>query len=130
LARALGTVGHLSALRRIQNGAFSLEQSFDQVQLRAAAQGDEGLRQAARAALVPLVEVARKLSHVTLSEEGARHAFHGRPVPSSEVLNEICLPEHEGDVRVAFDASGKVLALVEPDPSGSGLRVVRGIRAP
>ena len=130
LAHALGTVGHLSALRRTQNGPFSLAQAFDQVRLRAAAQGDEVLRQAAREALIPLAHVARGLSHVTLSEEGARHAFHGRRVPSSEVQSESCVPEHAGDVRVAFDAAGKVLGLVEPDPSGGGLRVVRGIRAP
>ncbi len=129
LAHALCTVGHLSALRRIQNGPFSLQQAFDQARLRAAAQGDEEARRAAREGLLPLAQVARGLSHVILSDEGARHAFHGRRVPQSEVQREVHVPEHEGDVRVAFDAAGHVLALVEPDPSGGGLRVVRGIRA-
>lgn len=128
LALALGTVGHLTALRRLENGAFSVGQAVDQVQLRAAAQGDLGLRESMRAAVLPLEQVARKLRHVVLSEVGARHAFHGRMVPASEVQSEVDVPEHEGDVRVAFDEQGKLLALVEPDPSGGGLRVVRGIR--
>lgn len=128
LALALGTVGHLNALRRLENGFFSLAQAVEQTRLRAAGQGDELLRGEIRGALIPLEQVAKQLSHVILSELGASHAFHGRSVPLSEVLSETLTPEQEGPVKVAFDEQGKVLALVEPDPSGTGLRVVRGIR--
>ena len=128
LAHALDTVGHLTALRRLENGAFTVGQAVDQIQLRAAAQGDLALRDSMRAAVLPFEQVARQLSHVVLSEVGARHAFHGRLVPTSEVQSEVRVPEHEGDVRVAFDHEGRAIALVEPDPSGGGMRVVRGIR--
>ncbi|MFT3921982.1 MAG: tRNA pseudouridine(55) synthase TruB [Myxococcales bacterium] len=128
LAEALGTVGHLSALRRLQNGAFSVTQAVDQVQLRAAAQGDEELRARMRAAVLPLHQVARGLSHVVLSETGAQHAFHGRLVPVSEVRSEVSTDDGGGVVKVAFDEQGSVLGLVERVESGDSWRVVRGIR--
>jgi hypothetical protein len=61
-----------------------------------------------------------------LSELGVGHARHGRLIPRSEVLAETLEPEHEGEVRVAFDGQGRALALV--GPSGDGLRVLRGFR--
>jgi len=128
LAAALGTVGHLTALKRLQNGAFSIEQAVDQERLRRAGQASDEERAALRACVRPLADVARSLSHVVLSEVGARHAFHGRVVPLADVLSETVVPDHEGGVRVGFDEQGKVLGLLERDVSGEGLRIVRGIR--
>jgi tRNA pseudouridine55 synthase len=143
LAAALGTVGHLSALRRLHNGFCSLEQAVEHAWLRAAAQGDEAARAQLRARLLPLDDVAWRLNRVILSEVGVDHARHGRPIPRSEVLGESLAPDHDSPVRVAFDAQGRAVALVEPratqdaersaqpagEPSsGAELRVLRGFR--
>lgn len=126
LAQALGTVGHLSALRRLDSGFFSLEGALTFDELRTARESEE-LRAEARERLVPLVEVARRLSHVTLSDEGKTHALHGRAIPRECVLAETLRDGHEvNPMRVAFDSEGAILALLEQ--SGDLLRVARGFR--
>lgn len=121
LARALGTVGHLTALRRTRSGAFTTEEALSAEVLEAAASGDEEARSAVRAALLPLADACRDMPRLHVDAEAAAHAHHGRPVP---------LPVGE-DVP----AQGPI-ALCGPDGAliavavraGERLQVLRGIR--
>ena len=124
LAAALGTVGHLSRLRRTHNGGFSAAEAVSFEALRAA-RSDEGLRPALRTRLRPLVEVCRQLPHALLDEEGAQHARHGRVIAMTHVREQAACSSLT-TALVAFDPAGTPLALVER--SGDQLRVVRGFR--
>jgi tRNA pseudouridine55 synthase len=76
LAAALGTVGHLTALRRTRSGAFSI----------AAATALEAPADELRSRIEPLARAAAlALPVVRLSEAGAREARHGRPVDPSDM---------------------------------------------
>jgi tRNA pseudouridine55 synthase len=121
LALALGTVGHLSSLRRTHNGAFDLAQAVDFEVLRAA-RSQEELRPAIRARVLPLADVCRSLPHVVLDEEGSVHARCGRRIPRANATGVVELPS-----LVAFDAAGIPVALVAPEPEQ--LKVLRGFRA-
>jgi tRNA pseudouridine55 synthase len=121
LAEQLGTLGHLSALRRTRNGAFDLAQSISFEQLRAARES-EALREELRARVLPLADVCRSLPHVVLDEEGAVHARCGRRIPRANATEAAELPS-----LVAFDSLGAPVALVAPEPEQ--LRVLRGFRA-
>ena len=123
LARSLGTLGHLSALRRTHNGRFEAAGAVTFQELKEA-RGEERLQAALHARLLPLAEVCRELPHLTLDEEGVVHARCGRAIPRAHVLGE--LREQVGPI-VAFDAGGTPVALVELVPDH--LRVLRGFRA-
>lgn len=128
LAEALGTVGHLSALRRLESGFFSLAGAQSFADLRGARESEE-LRIQMRSKLVPLTDVARRLSHVTLSAEGKTHAQHGRAIPKHCVLDSVKRDDSETSVVVGFDEEGTVVALLEPaGEAGETLRVLRGFR--
>ncbi len=130
LAESLGTVGHLSALRRLESGFFSLSGAHSFADLRNARESEE-LRAQIRASVIPLTDVARRLSHVTLSSEGKTHAQHGRLIPKACVLEESLREGAESAVVAAFDEDGALLALLEPSAeseSEGALRVVRGFR--
>lgn len=124
LAAALGTVGHLSRLRRTHNGGFSAADAVSFDQLRAA-RGDEALRATLRARLRPLADVCRQLPHALLDEDGAQHARHGRAIPLAHVREQTPLLQRAGAL-VAFDPAGTPVALVEQ--SDDRLRVLRGFR--
>lgn len=125
LARALGTVGHLAALRRVQSGRFQVAQSVGFEALHAAAQGDQRQRAALQHAVLP---IERALDHVpcfTLDAEGAACALHGRTIAREHVLP--ARAEHEPLEPVLLcDETGKLLAVGRS--SESGLQVVRGFR--
>ncbi len=121
LAEKLGTLGHLSALRRSQNGAFLVEQAVSFEVLRAA-RDQEALRAELRTHLLPLAQVCRSLPHVELDEEGTVHARNGRRIPRTNASTVAELPS-----LVAFDPAGVPVALVAPEPDQ--LRVLRGFRA-
>jgi tRNA pseudouridine55 synthase len=129
LALALGTLGHLTALRRTQNGAYDLAEAVTFEQLKAA-RDDQGVRAAVRARVLPLAAVCRSLPHLTLDAAGVVHARCGRAIPLSHVLSSSDAPQIEvvGSTVVAFDEGGAPLALVERLPEQ--LRVMRGFRTP
>jgi tRNA pseudouridine55 synthase len=135
LAEALGTVGHLSALRRTRNGAFAVEGALDFTALRAAAHGTDDERQRVRERVLPLAEICRMLPHAQLDATGCEHARQGRAVP----LASLCIasgPElapsardpsrlpAEGEPLIALGPELEPLAIVER--SGEMLRVLRG----
>jgi len=110
LAARLGTVGHLSALRRVRAGAFSIAQAV----LVDALDRD--------VALLPLAEAAaRVLPTCTLTEAGVQHARAGRAVP----LDDLASRDDREHAWLAPD--GELVAIGRLD-GGVG-RVVRGFTA-
>ncbi|MFW5876892.1 MAG: tRNA pseudouridine(55) synthase TruB [Myxococcota bacterium] len=126
VAEALGTVGHLSALRRTRSGAFDLDQAVDLASIERAAVGDETMRARLGSALVSLEGASAGMPQVPLTDQGVDDARHGRPV-LAERTTAAELPESPPDAAVALlDPEGRLVALARRD--GSRLRVVRGIR--
>ena len=124
LARALGTRGHLVALRRLASGAFTLEGALAGEVLQSAARGDEDARAEVRAGVRTLAEACRGMPRVILDAQGVEHAHHGRPIDLR--FGEVLDPLEEGAEPVALlDRSGALVAI----GSFSGeLRVRRGVR--
>lgn len=111
LAARLGTVGHLTELRRLRSGAFTLAEAVSLASLSPSSPA------------LSLAEAARRvLPAATLSEIGATHARAGRPMPATEVN-----PAAEG-VHAWFAADGSLVALGEIQ-GGVG-RVRRGFTEP
>jgi tRNA pseudouridine55 synthase len=100
LAVGLGTVGHLTALRRIRSGQFTLaDVSEDLIPIDAAA--------------------ARALPVSTLTEMGVVMAGHGKKIPPSEIADAHARPS------AWVDPHGRLVAIGEVDAEGLG-RVLRG----
>jgi tRNA pseudouridine55 synthase len=126
LALALGTLGHLSRLRRTHNGPFGLERAVTFDQLRAG-RDDATARAALRGRVLPLADVCRGLPHGWLDAAGVLQARHGRPIAPSQFRD--ALDGRSGPSAgplIALDDGGLPIALVER--SGDGLRVLRGFR--
>lgn len=129
LAAELGTLGHLTQLRRSHNGAFDLTRavSFDAL-LRA--RDDEPTRALVRAQIVPFAEVCRSLAHVVLDAEGVVHARHGRAIAMAHVVGDATPLRSgmDGAPLVALDEEGTPIALLAPSQDGQRLAVARGFR--
>ncbi len=122
LAEALGTVGHLSALRRTRNGPFSVVDAIPSRALQEARSIPERQREV-RAALLPLQRAAEAFATLTLSQDGVTQARHGKPITKETVLAGAAARD---DVLIARDELGELVAIVRPDDEG--FRVVRGFR--
>ena len=110
LAAALGTVGHLTALRRTRSGCFTLDEA-----LPLETPPDE-----LAARVDPLERVAaRALPVARLSHAGARDASHGRAVRPEDLDAPASGP------CAWLDPEGRLLAVGETDSEGRG-RVLRG----
>jgi tRNA pseudouridine55 synthase len=125
LAEALGTLGHLSALRRTFNAGFGLSGAATFDAMRAAGRAGDEERQQIRAQLLPLREACLRLPHRRVDQAVALSLRHGRAIPIE--------PEGpfadalEGEAWIALSEDEAPLAIVER--SGSALRVLRGFRA-
>jgi tRNA pseudouridine55 synthase len=114
LASALGTVGHLTALRRTYSGCFVIGEAQDL----------EAPAETLRAAVEPLAQAAaRALPVVRLTETGARDAHHGRAVLATDL---------QGDVSpftptAWLDGEGRLIAVGQLE--GDHGRVLRGFGA-
>ena len=71
LAASLGTLGHLTALRRTRSGGLDVADALSGETLRAAARGDTAAREAVRAALRPLAWAATLMEPLTVTDEDA-----------------------------------------------------------
>lgn len=114
LARALGTVGHVAALRRTAVGAFTLDRAVTLPQLEAAQQAGK-----AQEALLPLQAVLGDLPALTLTPAEAARLKLGqgiliRPQNMNLMDSGLIFAEHQG----------VPVALVEP--KAGEFRVVRG----
>jgi tRNA pseudouridine55 synthase len=110
LSRALGTVGHLTALRRVRSGSF----------LCGEAVSPDTPTEDLLARLEPLPRAAaRTLPVSTLTDAGADHARHGRSVGPDDIATVGPGPS------AWLDANGLLVAVGEVDDTGRG-RVLRG----
>jgi tRNA pseudouridine55 synthase len=125
LANALGTVGHLSALRRITSGPFNVEGAVSMAQLRSAASGDTRAREDVRACMLEKERVLMDAPRAVLTEAGVRDAAHGRPVVLEEV-QEASIADLRGEPILLFDSGGSLVALARREDDC--LRIVRGFR--
>lgn len=124
LAGALGTVGHLTRLRRTRSGTSRIEDAAAWEVMERAAAGDDEAKDALRGAVVGLREAWGQAPAAELTEEGARDVRHGRPVIAERIRGG--LPELDEQTPVALLHDGRVVALGRRD--GDRLRVTRGIR--
>jgi tRNA pseudouridine55 synthase len=115
LALALGTLGHVKALRRTASGAFSIDSGV---------YGDQMTAEAIAARLIPLREACRTLTRVELTDEGVVHARHGRPVGPEVVLGDAWKDASPEESLALFAPDGEPVALGRR--VDDGLRVVRG----
>ena len=110
LAEALGTFGHLTALRRTRSGAFRIE---DAVSLDAS---PEALREA----LLPLASAAARALPVSVcTEEGVIAAGHGQRLMPGQLRDPHDTPS------AWLDEEGALVAIGVVDADGGG-RVLRG----
>jgi tRNA pseudouridine55 synthase len=106
LASALGTVGHLTRLRRTRAGDFTLADARDVEDVLA---------------LIPLATAAsRALPAITLSDSGVLDAKNGRPVALADMSQKTKGPCAWLDGSGALIAVGEIVA-------GAG-KVLRGFR--
>ncbi len=113
VAATLGLHAHLTALRRIAAGPFTLEDARPLADLTA----DPEL---ARAALLPMASALRHLPAVHLSGRALDDARHGRKFEVAAA---------PAGVVVALDPEGRLVALLEV-PAAGPARILRGFTAP
>jgi tRNA pseudouridine55 synthase len=114
LALSLGTVGHLTALRRTRSGAFTLD---DAVSL-------ERSPEELRAALLPIDRAAaRALPISVVTEEGARAAGFGQRLMPGQLRDPHATPS------AWLDEAGALVAIGQVEADGGG-RVLRGFSRP
>lgn len=126
LARALGTRGHLTALRRVRSGPWGLDESVDGESLARATAGDADARAALRARTIGLARACGEMPRLTLSARGAQDALHGRPIAASSVDHGLTHLNEGAEPLALVDGSGALVAV-------GGLRqgrvhVIRGFR--
>jgi len=80
LAQALGTVGHLTALRRTHSGVFSLADAVDVSSLRERTVDVSLASERVRQKLLPLAAALRDCPRRMLNAAGLVEVRHGRPV--------------------------------------------------
>jgi tRNA pseudouridine55 synthase len=113
IARALGSVGHVTMLRRLRAGPFAIENAISLDKLNAIGKGA-----ALENVLLPLEAGLDDIPALTLSPEQASMVQQGRVLTG--------LPQHDGLYWAR--AGHRPLALVEL--SGGDARVVRGFNLP
>jgi tRNA pseudouridine55 synthase len=118
LARALGTRGHVKTLRRTASGPFGLDRALYGDRLTAGAIAEK---------LIPLRDACSALWRVDLTEEGVRHARHGRPIGPEHVVGDVWREAPNDEPMALFAPDGEPVALGRRE--GEGLRVVRGFTA-
>jgi tRNA pseudouridine55 synthase len=120
LAAALGTLGHISRLRRTASGRFSLADAVDCAHLNVEPPS------APPALLSPAVAL-RGEPCLTLSAQGVIEVGHGRPV-LREHVRESELPSSGAEPVGLIDEQGVLRALGRSE--GERIVVVRGVLAP
>ncbi len=80
LAADLGTLGHLTALRRTESGAFTLDGALPPDALERASRGDEAARAELHAKVLPLTAAARAMRTLTVDAAAATALGHGKRV--------------------------------------------------
>lgn len=127
LARALGTCGHLTGLRRIASGAFEISTAIGLDTLVAASRGESGARDAVLEQMLSLSAALASFPQLTVTLEGAEDIRHGRPVVRERIaVGEI--PAAGVEPVALLDAGGELLALGRAEEMC--IKIVRGITPP
>ena len=119
LARALGTRGHVQALRRTKSGAFSIDDAL---------YGDEMTAEAIAQRLIPLDKACAGLTRIDLTDEGVAHARHGRPIGPEVIVGNAWQEASPEESLALFAPDGEPVALGRR--VDEGVRVVRGFTVP
>ncbi len=123
LAFALGTVGHLVALRRESSGGFDLAQALPAAWLRQA-RTDEAARARVLEAMLPLSEALPQAPRVKVDDAGVIDARHGRVITASRVVTGE-VPAGEVEPVLVLDAHDTPIVLARAREGR--LEVVRGL---
>jgi tRNA pseudouridine55 synthase len=107
LGDALGTGGHLSALRRTRSGGLTLDEAVALADIDDPQTG----RQRALDAMIPIGRMLTELPGASLTLEGVRHAVHGRELSAGAFSGEIAVTA--GYVRL-LDPDGNLVGIAEP----------------
>ncbi|MDO8794004.1 MAG: tRNA pseudouridine(55) synthase TruB [Vicinamibacterales bacterium] len=115
LGERLGTGGHLAALRRTRSGDYSLSEAapLASIEQRLHDRQAPGDRAAPLAGFVPLAAMLSRLSSVVLTEDGAKHARHGRPLGPADLASAAPLPHADEWIRM-LTAAGELVGLARP----------------
>jgi len=105
LGATLGCGAHLSALRRLASGTFTIEESVTLDALRAAADQD-GLQ----AYLVPMQRALTQFDTLTLDPPAIHAVRNGKFIPAPHQLST--------PLAAAYDAQHNLIALMEFGPNG------------
>lgn len=129
LAMALGTVGHLRALRRLSSGPFDVSDAVPG-KLLEDARDDEAARQTVHAALLSPLDALRDMPKVFVDAVAEAHLCHGRRAPLEHVARgpEDLATFEPGRAMAAVSESGRLLAIVEHREEQ--LAVLRGFPPP
>jgi tRNA pseudouridine55 synthase len=123
LALALGTVGHLSRLRRTASGRFSLDDAAPFALLTQASEGSEQAREALAARLLPLSAAMGDCPQLIVTTAGAEDIRNGRPVSAERVASGQW-PVAEAALVALLDPAGELLALGRL--TGERIAIARG----
>lgn len=121
LARSLGTVGHLVALRRTKCGDFGLAQAISFAQIETAIANPSKRAELGRAFL-DVSAAWGKAPRLVLTAEGVIDARHGKVIRGEHCAGE--WPEGEGAVALLAE-TGHFVAIARR--SGDEMRVIRGL---
>lgn len=141
LAEALGTVGHVSALRRLASGKLGVEQAASPELLAAALAGDLAAREALARCVLPIADACAAWPTLRLTATETARIRQGQALSLAACEARICnipsvwSPPDNDATRV--DASTRPpLLLLDPqnqavavaEVRGTGIRVLRGLR--
>jgi tRNA pseudouridine55 synthase len=118
LAAALGTLGHLSALRRVASGAFTLADAIEASRLSGALE---------LPVLMPPAAALRDRPCLTLNAQGVIEVGHGRAVSPAHLCNG-ALPEPGQEPVGLLDERGELRALGRAE--ADRVLVIRGLHSP
>ncbi|MDP3278085.1 MAG: tRNA pseudouridine(55) synthase TruB [Deltaproteobacteria bacterium] len=121
LAQALGTVAHLTALRRVSSGLFSVTDALDGRVLERAASRDESAEAAVRSALRSVTELETTLPSLRVSLSCAHLLSHGKRAPREEPWATLAL----GEKLALCDSPGGLIAVGIVQLEEDGVTVVR-----
>ncbi|HEX7476329.1 MAG TPA: tRNA pseudouridine(55) synthase TruB [Polyangiales bacterium] len=110
LAKALGTLGHLTALRRTQSGGFELHDAVGFELVEQARRGDEAARATLLVRLLPPSAALRGRPSVQVDEQGVTDVRQGRALSPARIRGEV-LPAEGCDPVAVLDERGALIAL-------------------
>lgn len=110
LARALGSRGHLTRLRRLASGSFELSGAVAHGVLVAAAGGDAAARADVAEKTLPLAAALRGHERLCVTVEGEIDIKHGRPLVLERLVSAT-LPAAGTEPIALTNAAGDLLAL-------------------